>query len=184
MSTTRRCIFRKTSCSSAAAPTVARPTRGTGRGLTYAGDTGITDAALFGTGHNVNLSTRVAESPRSAAFNNCRTPARAPPQARPRSSNAAPASDPTPSAGVAVLVLYDSLFEFNATASTTSIGSRTTALRSARGGHVVCIVGYDDHRATGSAKNSWGRTGGLRRYYNIGLWRLPHRYFMMYGVVP
>lgn len=155
--------------------------------LTYCRDTGITDAALFGTGQQCQPINPSWPITKISSFQQLPDASAGPTAGQTAIKQCLTGIGPyTQSPVVAVLVLYDSLFEFNANSVNNVYRFKDHSPFEVReGGHVVCIVGYDDHPGYWICKNSWGPDrGGLGGYYNIAYGDCHIDNFMMYGVVP
>jgi C1A family cysteine protease len=146
--------------------------------LKYCKDTGITDATTygpvpFGICDNALLPvTKISnyrQLPDATAIKQCLT------------GLGLYAQSPV----VAVFVLYESLYAWNANNVHQVYKVKDKdPFEVRRGGHVVCIVGYDDADGHWICKNSWGPSmGGLGGYYNIGYGECHIDDFLMYGIV-
>jgi C1A family cysteine protease len=145
--------------------------------LEYCRDTGITDASLFGNGQQclptnpswpITKISSFQQLPDATAIKQCLT-------------GIGPyAQSPV----AAVLVLYQSLNDWTVRPGHDIYKFDDKKFDTRLGGHVVCIVGYDDHKGHWICKNSWGKAwGGLGGFFNIAYGDCHIDDFLMYGVV-
>jgi C1A family cysteine protease len=91
-----------------------------------------------------------------------------------------------PSPAIAVFVYYQSLHDWNPNTTSQIYRYNDKSDKEVRiGGHVVCVVGYDDHPGSWICKNSWGpQWGGAGKgFFNMSYGDCHIDDFLMYGVV-
>jgi C1A family cysteine protease len=85
-----------------------------------------------------------------------------------------------------VFVYYQSLHDWNPNTTSQIYRYNDKSDKEVRiGGHVVCVVGYDDHPGSWICKNSWGpQWGGAGKgFFNMSYGDCHIDDFLMYGVV-